>query len=174
MSKTVDKIRKMSNEAAAKKIAEENERIQKSVDQDLAVLERILIMVKDNLIYKEIKNRHSNRSTYLVVTEEIVLEDYANKPEYGSGTSIKEVAAGYYTYRHTLITVNGHKYYHAIDLITRYKYEAAKAMKKAEAEYDAARARKEAIGDMEGLEPVIKSLMLNFNKHLLTKEVEEV
>lgn len=156
----------MSLDAATDKIKQEQERIQATVDKDIEVLDKILEMVSERLVYKEVKAKFSSRATYIVVTEDIVLEDYSNKPEYGSGTSIKQVAAGYYSYAHTSITVNGHKYYHASDLITKYKYEAQKAMEKAQAEYDAATARKEAIDRLAGLEPVIKELMLNWNKHL--------
>jgi hypothetical protein len=173
MSKTVDKIRKMSQEAAAKKAAEENERIQKNVDKDLAVLETILAMVKDRLIYKEQEKPHTRRKMYVVATEEIILHDYANRPEYGTGTEIKQIEGGYYSYPHTLIKVNGHAYYHASDLITKYKYEAQKAMEKLDQERDAARNRIEAVQSLEDLEPMIKELMINYQKHLGIGEAVE-
>lgn len=171
MSKTVDKIRKLAKEAADKKVAEENDRIQQGIRSDLVTLEKILSMVKDHLVYKEVKPSYG-RTTYVVVTEEIVLEDYANKPKYGSGTRIERTDGSYYSYPHTVITVNGHKYYHAADLLTRYKFDARKAMEKAEQEYEAARHRKEAIDDLEGLEPLIKELMLNYDKHLGANKVQ--
>lgn len=164
---TVEKIRKLSQEAAAKKVQEEHDRIQKTVDADLEVLEKILAMVKDRLVYKEMEAPYQRgRKMYVVVTEQIVLQDYANRPEYGSGTEIKRTDGGYYSYPHIVIRVNGHTYYHASDLIAKYKLEAAKAMEKADAERDAASRRKAAIDSLSDLEPVIKELMLNYQKHL--------
>lgn len=166
MSKTADKIRSLASKAAADKIAERQQAIEKAVNDDLEIIEKILSMVKDRLVYKEDKSPHSNRKIYVVVTEDIVLYDYSNAPEYGSGTSIRRIGADYYNYEHTQILVNGHRYYHASDLIEKYKYEARKAMEKTEAEYNAVRARKEAIDNLSDLEPVIKELMLNYQKHL--------
>lgn len=163
---TADKIRKLTEKAAADKLAEQQKKLESDVNEDIKVIEKILAMVKDRLVYKEVKKPYSNKTDYVVVTEDIVLEDYSNKPEYGYGTEIKEIEAGYHGYRHTVIKVNGHIYYHASDLIAKYKFEAQKAMEKAEAEYDAARRRKEAIDNLADLEPVIKELVLNYQKHL--------
>jgi hypothetical protein len=172
MSKTTDKILKLSKKAAADKIAEQKEQLENRVSQDIKVIETILEMVADRLVYKEIGLPHSSRKSFVVVTEDIVLQDYNTKPEYGSGTSIKRQEATYYSYPHTIIRVNGHKYYHAADLITRYKYDAQKAMEKSEAEYEAAKKRKEAIEDLEFLEPLMKELMLNYQKTLGKYQVE--
>lgn len=166
MSKTANKIRELSKKAASEKIAEQQQAIEKNVNQDIAIIEKILAMVKDRLVYKEVTKVHSRRKTYVVVTEDIVLHDYSNRPDYGSGTEIKQIEGGYYSYPHTQIIVNGHIYLHASDLITKYKYEANKAMEKAEAEYRAAADRKEAIENLADLEPVIKELMLNYQGHL--------
>jgi hypothetical protein len=164
MSNAADKIRELSNEAAGKKLREEQQKVSERINQDLAVIEKILAMVKDRLIYKE--DREHGRARYIVVTEEIVLDDYANPPKYGSGTRIKQVESTFYNYNHTAITVNGHSYLHAADLITKYKFDATKAMQKSEQEYDAARDRVEYIKSLEALEPTIKALMLNYQKHL--------
>lgn len=166
MAKAVDKIRELSKQAAAKEIAERQAKVEESVNQDIAVIEKILAMVKDRLVYKETKAPHSNRRIYIVVTEDVVLQDYSNKPEYGSGTSIKQVEGSYYSHSHTVITVNGHKYYHAKDLIEKYKFDASMAFETLQVEYDAARDRKERLESMTDLEPVMKELMLNYHKHL--------
>ena len=176
MSKITDKIRKLSKEAADKKLAEEQSRSEKLVNDDLEIIERILKLVEEKLIYKEVKQLHSRRRTYVAITEDIVLKDYATKPEgYSSGgTSITWDEGGYYSYPHTVVRVNGHVYHHAGDLITKYKHEATKAMESTEKERDAAKARKEAIEELEYLEPTIKSLMLNYQESLGIKEqVEE-
>lgn len=166
MSNAADKLRKLSKEAAVKKISEQQAEIEKRVNQDIEIIDRVLAMVKDRLIYKEVEKAHSRRKEYLVVTEEIVLEDYSNPAQYNSGTKISWVEGGYYSYPHTEIKVSGHTYHHAADLITKYKHVANKAMEKSEAEYNAAKERKEAIENMEDLEQTIKALMLNYNQHL--------
>lgn len=172
MSAVTDKIRDLSKQAADKKVAEEQKKIEENVNKDIKVIETILAMVKDRLVYKKARSS-SYKDTYTVVTEEVVLQDYSNRPEYGSGTEIRQIEAGYYDYPHMQIRVNGHIYLHAVDLITAYKFNAKMAMEKAEIELDAARRRKELIESMEALEPVIKELMLNYDKHLGAKLVKK-
>ena len=166
MSDIAKKILKQAKDAAKQRIEKENQQTEIRISADVEVINKILEMVKDRLVYKEFTPEHSSRKSYIVVTEEIVLQDYNNPPKYGSGTSIKQVEASYYTYRHTQIIVNGHHYYHASDLIAKYKHDANDVMKKAEKEYELARERKEAIDSMAYLEPVMKELVLNYNKHL--------
>lgn len=166
MSKVAEKIKALSNQVASEKLAEEQAKAEQRVAADIKIIEDILTLVKDRLIYKESEKAHSRRKTFLVVTEDIVLHDYSNPPEHGSGTSITWQDGSYYSYPHTTIKVNGHRYYHAADLITRYKHDAAEAMKRSEQEYEAAKKRKQAIEDLEDLEGVMKELMLNYQKTL--------
>jgi len=81
----------------------------------MEVLEKILAAVKDRLVYKEVnRSDYTRRKKYIVVTEDIVLQDYSTKNDgYSVETSIKLVPASYYTYEHIEIRVNGHLYYHA-------------------------------------------------------------
>lgn len=165
MSNAADKIRKLSLEAAEKKKSEREIEVQKLIDADIAVIERILKLVKDRLIYKEVGQY--SRKKYVVVTEDIALNDYANPSTgYSKETSIKQNDGGYYSYPHVVIRLGGHVYQYAGDLIAKYKYEADQAMKKADQEYEAAKRRKEAIDNLEDLEPVIKELMLNYQEKL--------
>lgn len=166
MSSAADKIRELSKKAAAEKIEKQQKDVENSVNKDIEVIEKILEMVKDRLIYKEYTPANSRRKTYVIVTEDIVLEDYSNPPQYGSGTSIKHVGSDFYTYEHIAINVNGHKYYHAADLITKYRFDAKRAVEKAEAELKAANDRKYYLENMANLEPVLKDLMINHSKHL--------
>lgn len=170
MNKAAEKIRKLSKQAAAEKIAERQAELETNVNKDIEVIEKILEMIKDRLVYKEAKSPHSNRVKYVVVTEDVVLHDYSNRPEYGAGTEIKQVGGSYYSHPHTQIRVNGHVYYHAKDLIEKYKFDARRAFEKLQVEYDAARDRKERIESMEDLEPVMKELMLSYQKHLAPAE----
>ena len=79
MKSTADKIRELSLKAATDKAAEESKKIQERIDKDMEVLEKILAMVKDRLVYKDIAKFSGGRQ-YIVVTEEIVLADYAADP----------------------------------------------------------------------------------------------
>jgi hypothetical protein len=47
MSNTVDRIRELSNDAASKKIAEEQQRTVERVNEEIVIIEKILAMVKD-------------------------------------------------------------------------------------------------------------------------------
>lgn len=165
MSNTISKIREMSQKAAQEKVAAEQKRIEDTVSKDIEVLNKILEMIKDGLVYKEVKPPFGRRS-YQVVTEEVVLEDYSNKPEYGSGTKIEWNDGGYYGYPHTVIMVNGHVYSHAADMLRHYKYLAEQAMKKLNVEREAAKDRLDAVENLLVIGPAVKEIMTNYDKHL--------
>ena len=167
MNKAVEQIRKMAKEAADERIADEKKKLEVRVNNDLEVLEQIIAMVKDRLIYKDTKDGIKTR--YKVVTEEVVLKDYATPAQYSSGTAIERVESSFYKVPHTRIKVNGHVYYHAKDIFENYKWQARKASENAEKIYEITRAREDAIKELEAIEPVVKELMLNYEKHLDAK-----
>lgn len=164
---TTSKIRDMARKAADEKIAADKAKLETAVTVDLEIIEKILAMVKDRLIYKVFSPQYGKK-TYVVVTEEMVLADYTTKNErsYSHGTAIERVEASWGASAYTRIKVNGHIYYHAGDLFTKYKEEADTAAKKAQKEWELASERKGAIEELLALEPVVKEIMLNYQKHL--------
>lgn len=167
MNKTVNKIKTLANKAAEDRLTNERQVVEDRVNADLQIIEKILEMVKDRLVYKEVKNLGTK---YVVVTEEMVLADYTTKPEgYSSGTTeIKEQEGSYYSVRHIQIRVNGHIYYHAQDIFTKYEWEIKQLVENSEKERDIIQAKRRALQNMKELEPFVKEIMLNHQKHGLT------
>lgn len=166
MSDTIKKIRLVAKEAADKKFNEERKKLEDKSKEDLAILDKILKMVKDGFIYKTIGESWSKK--YIVVTEDIVFEDYTNPPKgYNSGkTGVFKQNASYYQIGDVLnIYVNGHVYYHAQDIFRRYEEELKKTMEKFEQEREIISRKQDGLKALKELEPAVKMIMLNHQKH---------
>lgn len=171
MSNTVEKIKLLAAKAAKAKIDDALERAKATTDNDIATIEKILSMVKDRLIYKKVGD--SWNAKYIVVTEDIVLNDYINQAAYDRDTSISKVSRSSYDVDHILIRVGGHCYYHAQDLFKRYEWEIAKAVEKLNQERDIISRKEEALKNLKDSEPVVKTILLNYQNHLSNIQAEE-
>jgi len=166
MSDTIKKIKALAKEAADKRFADERKKLEDSSKQDLAQLNAIIKMVEDGFIYKQVGDSSYNRK-YIVVTEDIVFEDYTNPPKgYNSGkTGIFKQEQTYYQVHGTVIYVNGHTYYHAQDIFRRYEDEIKRVTESNDRERDLIRDKKNALDNLKELEPAVKAILLNYQKH---------
>lgn len=151
MSDTVKKIKAIAKKAADERFANERAKLEENSKQDLAQLDRIIKMVEDKLVYKTVGDSWNKK--YVVVTEDIVFEDYTTSPKgYSQGkTGIFKNEATYYQIAGVVIYVNGHVYYHAQDIFRRYENEVEQAIAITDAERDLVQKKKDGLKALKNL-----------------------
>lgn len=155
--KTIEqKLTALADKAYKDKVKIEKVAIEKRYLGDKQMLEQILEIVKSRLVYKEVGDSWSKK--YLVVTEEMLFEDYTTEPKnsWNRGTKI-EKNGKYFT-----ITVNGHRYSHLGELFKTYRNDIEEAIKKNQQESDMLYEKRKTIENLEKEEPKIKQMLSDY------------
>lgn len=162
--KVEDKILKLANKAADAKLKVERDKARARADADIEVIKSIVSMVKDGLVYKRVGRFDSK---YVLVTEDMVLEDYTNPADsYSKETKIETLTMQYSCGpKYLRIKVSGHQYEHAKDIFNRFKFETEKAVELASQELDKARERQRLVKKLERQTPFIKEMMIRYQEY---------
>ena len=152
------KIIKLANKAFEEKIKAQQKNIKEKYELDRVVLEKIIKFVEDRLFYK--KTGDSWNPKYTVVTEEILLNDYANPAEYNRSTEISGNG------NLLKIKVSGHYYYHIANLINTYEEDIKDALEKNQWEREKLYEKSGLIEEIKKKEPLIKKLFIDYQNIL--------
>jgi len=169
MSKIEDTLKRLADKAYKEKVTVEKAAIEKRYLSDKELLEQILEIVKSRLVYKEI-GEYSYDRQYVVVTEEMLLEDYTSPPKNSWGAGTKIEAKGKYL----TISVNGHRYQHLGELFKTYKESIDKAIEDTQWQRDKLYEQRKELKQLNEQEPKIKKMLLEYNQLCELKQAEQL
>ena len=120
---TAEKIQKKKEEYLEAKKEEEMKRLDSKLNREEKDVEKILEMVHDTLLYKDVSGRLSTFRKYAIVTEEMFLADYTTVQDCGYSMGInwtsEEQLRAYPSV--CVVSVNGNNYYDIRRAVERYR-----------------------------------------------------
>lgn len=152
----ISKIKKQAYENVNKKLEKETKEVERKINEELDVVEKILKYIKNKLIFKKIGD--SWDYSYVLVTEEIFFQDYTRKPEYNwdEGIEIKYNRKNNYE---PFIKVNGENYYDIRYIIRNYQDTFDSYKNKLQRLNESFREIENEVEELKRKEPAIKKLI---------------
>lgn len=111
----------IKSQIEAKRLAE-TERMEKQLERDVSDIGRVLEMIQKTLLFKKIPSQYGGKDRYLIVTEQMFLDDYTGEPEnkFSSKGIIFTSEEDLLKYYNPIVKVNGHRYYDVRNFIYVY------------------------------------------------------
>ncbi len=153
----------IAQEKVNKKMAEEQERREKQIKNEIKDFEFILELIEKRLIYKKTGDSWRNPK-YVMITREIFFEDYSNcKDEWKKGIQIEEWDS--WKDSNTLrIKVNGIYYEHIGKLIQDYEKELKDKTDRVTRLQSILRELEECFNSLKSQEKNIMEFIKNYNE----------
>lgn len=125
--KTVDNLLEIAQKMANEKFAQEKQRVEERINDELGDVRKAVEMVRSGLCYKKIDE--FGRKRYLFVTEETLIQDYLSEPKntYVNKGIRFNVDGSKTSY---IFTVNGIYYYDMRYILNAYEEDVRKEQKR--------------------------------------------
>lgn len=158
------KLLRIANKAYKEKLEKGKSEMELIFSKDKTVLKQILEIVEKRIVYKNVGENY--RPKYIVITEEILLQDYTTEREHqwSRETSIGEDKG------ELIIKVNGISYYHLSGLLKKQKEDIEKCIENNSWERGKLYEKREALKHLEEAEPAIKKIILEYQEKVKTLE----
>ena len=131
-----------------------------TLNNDIEKLERLIGEVENNLLYK------SEKYKYILVTKEIIYEDYKKEQKYSGGGIRYNGDFKNYSY---YVSVNGEYYYHVGNVIDRHIKDIDEALEKNSWERDKLYEKKQLMDTLKEQHKPIIDMITSYNKYVEDK-----
>lgn len=159
-----NKILKLAEKSANKKINEEKKRIEDKLKNEIDDVKFILDLINKKMLYKAIRVNY-NIKQYQLITDEIFLEDYFEKEPkstWGKKLQVKNKEYWDSDSYNLEIEVNGEKYYHIGYIINSFETELKEKKNRVKYLNDKLWEIEKDFDDFIKQEPIIKKMIEDY------------
>jgi hypothetical protein len=140
----------------SKKIETQKKQIETKLNTEIDTLEKIITLISQKVLYK----KHNNK--YILVTENVLLEDYSRETKYGWQKGVEYKEEDDYRTPKINIKVNGESYHHIGYLLYDYEKQLNDKIKTSHYQWQQLTEQKEVYDNLRKQEPMIIKLITDF------------
>ena len=159
----------------AEKQAKEIEEVKERIKKDKEVIARAIQLVKDHTLYKKVTSDYGWSYSYVLVTEEMLKEDYLKNPVSFSrrGIYFYDKDEKYRKYNTGILKVNGETYYDIRYALEDYERELVEKKNRVESLVEDIRNIENDIKGMNKLFPSLKKSIEEWQEYQSKMSIEE-
>ncbi len=156
----------------AEKQYQEIEKVKRRLDADKEILKQAIELVNSHTLYKKV-DRRGYKLQYVLVTEEMLKEDYLKESKYHSGINFYfEDYGDRYYYNRGIMQVNDETYYDIRYVLQEYENSVHKKERDLTYLEDSLRKVKQELEEMNQAFPSIKKAIIEWQEYCKQQEKE--